>query len=76
MEMYYLIVAMWTYSTIIIPEKYHSLDECRSAGDNIVNVNGNKYYSCVPAPKSWKCMTAIPGTNTTISTDCSVETGK
>jgi hypothetical protein len=69
MEMYYLIIHL-SYSSIIIPEKYQK-EQCEQTG-----LDSHKEYVCVKAPKPWKCMVAIPGTNTAISTECSVETGK
>jgi hypothetical protein len=71
MEMYYLVFALWYKGgAIVIPEKYQK-EQCEQVG-----LDSRKEYFCVKAPKSWKCMTTIPGTNTAISTDCSVETGK
>jgi hypothetical protein len=44
MEMYYLIIAMWTYSAAIIPEKYEK-EQCEQAG-----LASRKNYVCVKAP--------------------------
>jgi hypothetical protein len=66
MEMFYLIVAMWTYSATVIPEKY-TLEQCEAAG-KAISVAG---YRCVPAPKSdGYCSSNIPGTSYIMTVPC------
>lgn len=61
MEMYYLIIGMFTYSAAIIPEKY-TLEQCEAAGKKAeVNI-----YRCVKAPDNseyFNCTTLMPHPN-------------
>lgn len=48
--MYFLVFYMFTYSAVVIPEKYSTLSECDSAGKTL----NAQWYRCVPAP-SFNC---------------------
>lgn len=75
MEMYYLVLGLWTYSAIIIPEKY-TLDECEKAGSVAA------YHRCIPAPKNYyNCAYASPdpadhARGVMIKAHCEPPTGK
>lgn len=50
MEMFYLVFAIYSYSSVTIPEPY-TKDACEQAGKSLSAV----WYRCVPAPQAEYC---------------------
>ena len=74
MEMYYLVIALWS-TPVVIPDKY-TKEECEKIGHD------RGPYMCIPAPKEYyNCATMIadptnPSKGISVKSHCDIETGK
>jgi hypothetical protein len=74
MEMYYLVLLLWS-KPIIIPDKIISKEQCEIEG-----LASKEAYKCIKSPEYYNCMTSesIPGhlgSYRAIKTHCDINTG-
>ena len=53
--MFYLVLALWTYTSVVLPEKY-TYEQCEIIGKKAkAEGRANGGYACIPAPAKTIC---------------------